>query len=172
MQLGELAKNVGIVDFPGAGMMAARDVGDVDEIDEVQVFFELGNEVAGRNLLVKEIVEEFDVRIANGAYDLKAFGGVRQEVFGILFGVDVLYEKVDFVFCGDVRAALKGFDTVGMHLFWRKAGNLVAGLHDETRTFEFPHGRDEIAQGFEKGVAFSGIRERNPYAASAVNLDA
>src|SRR5690348_9785210 len=116
MQFGKLAKNIGIVDFSGAGMMATGHVSDVDEVDEVQIFFELGDEVAGRDLLVKEIVEEFDVRIADGADNLKAFGRMREEVFGIFLRIDVFDEKVDFVFGSEVSATLEGFDAIGVHL--------------------------------------------------------
>src|SRR5690349_16751692 len=85
VQLAELAKNVGIVDFAGAGMMAAGHVGDVDEIDEIQILFELSEEVPGRDLLGKEIVEECDVGMAEGTDDVEACGGVRKEIFGIFF---------------------------------------------------------------------------------------
>ena len=95
-----------------------------------------------------------------------------KEILGIFFRVDIFDKEFDVVFSGDIRAALKGFDAVGVHFLGREARNFVSRLHNETGAFEFPHGGDEIAQGFEKGVAFGGIRQRNPYAAGAVNLNA
>src|SRR5213082_1260937 len=118
MQFGELAKNVGIIDFAGAGMMAAGHVGDVEEIDEIQVLFELGDEVAGRDLLVKEIVEEFDVGVADGTDYVKTFGGMRQKIFGIFVRVEVFDGMVDFVSSGVVPAPLEGFDEIGVHSSW------------------------------------------------------
>src|SRR5438034_5344754 len=60
-QFGELAENVGIVDFTGAGVVAAGNVRNVDDGDEIDVFFELGDKITGGNLLVEEIVEKLDV---------------------------------------------------------------------------------------------------------------
>src|SRR5215470_3079510 len=93
MQLAELAKNVGIVDFARAGMMAAGYIRDVDQIDEIQVLFKFGDEVARGDLFVKEIIKKFDVRIADGADDFKAFGGVGQKIFGVFFRVDVFNKQ-------------------------------------------------------------------------------
>src|SRR5689334_7345309 len=132
-------------------MMAAGHVSDMDKVDEVQIFFELGDEVAGGDLLVKEIVEKFDVGIADGADDVKTFSGMRQEILGIFLRVDVFDEEVDLVFGGDVAAALESFDAVGVHFLMGEAGNIVARLHDEACALEFMHGGNEIAKSFEKG---------------------
>src|SRR5882724_9260267 len=60
-EFAELSKDVWVMDFAGSEIVAARNVGDVDEADEIDIFFELGDEVAGGNLFVKKIVKKFDV---------------------------------------------------------------------------------------------------------------
>ena len=49
-------------------------VGDVDESDEIGVFFEFGDEVSFGDLLVEEIVKELYVRIVDGPGDFETFG--------------------------------------------------------------------------------------------------
>src|SRR5205814_2688333 len=43
---------------------------------------------------------------------------------------------------------------------------------DEACAFEFMHGGDEIAKSLQESVALGGIRQGNPHAAGAVELDA
>src|SRR5580704_15306206 len=58
-EFAELSKDIGKVDFTGSGIVAAGDVSDVDESDQIDVFFELGDEIAIGNLFVEKIVEKF-----------------------------------------------------------------------------------------------------------------
>src|SRR6266568_4739464 len=153
-------------------MMAAGNVGDVNQADKIDVFFELGDKVAGRNLLVEKIVEEFHMGITDGTDNVKTFGGLSEGILGIFFRVDVFDEERDVVFGGDLSATLEGFDAVGVHFRGREARNFVPGLHNEAGAFEFVHGGNNFAQGFEKVIAFAGVGQRNPYAAGTVNLDA
>src|SRR5205085_5935738 len=131
MQFGELAIKIGVIDFAGAGMMPAGNVGNVDKADEIDVFLELFDEVAFGNLLVEKIVEKFDVGIADGADDVQTFGGAGKKIFGIFFGVDVFDEQLDIVFGGDIGAALESLDAAGVHVSLGEPGDFVANLHDE-----------------------------------------
>src|SRR5207248_9054268 len=161
-----------LVDFAGSGVVAAGNVGDVDEADKIDVFLEFFDEIAFGDLLVEEIVEKLDVRIAGGTDNVKTFCGAGQKIFGIFFRVDVFNEQLDLVFGGDIGTALKRFDAVGVHLLRREAGNLVAGLHDEARAVQFAHGGNEIAKGLEKSFTLGSVRKRKPHAAGAIELHA
>ncbi len=63
VELCELAVDVSVVDFAGAGLMAAGHVGDVDEGDERDVSFEGFEEVSGLALLMVEVAEDADARV-------------------------------------------------------------------------------------------------------------
>src|SRR5450432_3346569 len=55
-QLAELAENIRVVNLASAGVVAAGHVGHVDYAHLIEIFFELGEEVAFGDLIVKEIV--------------------------------------------------------------------------------------------------------------------
>src|ERR1700732_4836527 len=55
-QFGELSKDIWVINFAGAGIVTAGNVGNMDEADQIDVFFKLGDEIAGGNLLVEKIV--------------------------------------------------------------------------------------------------------------------
>src|ERR1700732_1628213 len=55
-QLAELAVDIWVVDLAGTGIVAARDVGDVHNADEVEILSEFCEEGAFGNLVVEEIV--------------------------------------------------------------------------------------------------------------------
>ena len=170
-QVGELTKNIGIVDFAGARMMTAGNVSDVHKANEADVFLELGDEVASGNLLVEKIVEELDVRIANGADNLKAFGRSCKKILGILLGVDVFDEQLDVVFAGNFSATLERFDAVRAHFNRRETNDFVSGLHNKASAFQLVHGGDEFAKRFEKSFASAGICQGQPDTAGGVNFD-
>ena len=73
-QLSEFPIDICIIDFAGAGLVAAGDVGDVDEADYIDVLVELFDEIAFGDLFVEEVVEELDLRVVDGANDLDGFG--------------------------------------------------------------------------------------------------
>ena len=130
----------------------------MDQADEIDVLFELGDQVAFSDLFMKKIVEELDVRIADGTNNFKTFRRRSEEVLGVLFGIDVLNEELDVVLRGDFPAALQGFDTVGAHLLGTHTGNSVASLQDETIAFELFHQGKEVAEGLEEWFTVGGIR--------------
>src|ERR1700733_2886697 len=75
VQLDEFAEDVGVVDFAGAGLVAAGNVGNVDEADDVDVLLKFFNEIAFGDLLVEEIVEKLHVGMVHFADDLDGFCG-------------------------------------------------------------------------------------------------
>src|SRR4030095_2659638 len=75
IQFAELAIDVGEINFPGAGFVAPRDVGNMDKSEVVHVFCELGDEISVRDLFMKKIVEKLDMRIVYFAHDVKTFRG-------------------------------------------------------------------------------------------------
>ncbi len=71
----EFAIDVGVVDFAGAGLMAAGNVGDVDQPDHVDMLVEFLDEIAFGDLFVEKIVQELDLRVVDGADDVDGFLG-------------------------------------------------------------------------------------------------
>src|SRR6202011_4072150 len=110
IQLADFAENVRVIDFPGAGFVTAWNVRDVQQANDIKIFFEFGDEVAFSDLLVKKIVEEFDTGMGDFAHDLKAFSGGSEKVFGIFDGVDIFEKDFHILRGGCVAQALKGID--------------------------------------------------------------
>ena len=115
VELRQLAIDVGVIDLAGAGLVAAWDVGYVNEADHVDVLFELLDQVALGDLLVKYVVEKLDLRVVDGADDFDSFGGRGEEVLRILFGVDALEQQadrlaIDLLAFDYVSGALERFD--------------------------------------------------------------
>lgn len=53
-QLAELAEDIWIVYLAGTGVVATRDVGDVNNTDQIEILFQLCQEIAFRDLVVKK----------------------------------------------------------------------------------------------------------------------
>ncbi len=130
----------------------------MDQADEIDVLFELGDQITFSDLFMKKVVEELDVRIADGTNNFKTFRRRGEEVLGVLFRIDVLNEELDVVLRGDFPAVLQGFDTVGVHLFGTLTRNSVAGLQDEAIAFELFHQREEVVERLEEWFTVGGIR--------------
>src|SRR5450432_4012233 len=106
--------------------MAARDVGNVDNADDVEVLVELGEEIAFSNLVVEKIVEKLKVGSADGTYDFETFEDGGQEIFWIFQRVDIFEKDTDFFCGGEFGGALQRFHAGVMHLLVAEAGNFVA----------------------------------------------
>ena len=61
-QLAELAENIWIIDLAGTGIVTAGNVSDMDNTDQLDILFELCEEIAFGDLVVKEIIEKLHVR--------------------------------------------------------------------------------------------------------------
>jgi hypothetical protein len=85
IELAEFAENGFIVNFAGAGLVAAGNIGNVNEADEIDIFFELGDQISFGDLFVEEIVKESYVGIVDGADNFEAFGG-GEKYFGFSSG--------------------------------------------------------------------------------------
>src|ERR1700688_1176185 len=55
-QLAELAEDIWIIDLASTGIVTGGHVGDVHNTDEVEILFQLGEEIAFGDLVVKEII--------------------------------------------------------------------------------------------------------------------
>ena len=101
----EVADHLGIVDFAGTRLVAARCVGNVDMSELVAV---LGNGIANAafiNLHVVYIVKQLQARGANQAADFRAHLGGGEEVADMVGGdVERLKVEVDFLPLGKLGA--------------------------------------------------------------------
>src|SRR5207247_9220943 len=71
IQFGQFAKNIFVIDFTRAGLMAPGNIGNVDQAYVLNVFLQLFNEVSLRNLLRKTIVAKLNLRVFDGFYYLE-----------------------------------------------------------------------------------------------------
>ncbi len=70
VKLGQLAVDIGVVDLAGSRLMAARNVGHVDQPNRVDVLVQLLDQVALRHLLVEDVVEKLHLGMVHRADDL------------------------------------------------------------------------------------------------------
>src|SRR5215831_4254945 len=77
VELCECAEDIRVIDFAGAGFVAAGNVGDVNDGGEVDVFLQLVDQISLGDLLVVEVVKKLHVGAGHFADDLKALGDGR-----------------------------------------------------------------------------------------------
>jgi len=75
LELSELLVDIRIVDFAGAGFVAARNVGNMDQTDDVDVLVQFFYEIALSDLLMEEVVQKLNLRMVDGANDFDSFRG-------------------------------------------------------------------------------------------------
>jgi len=75
LELSELPIDICIIDFAGAGLVAAGDVGDMNEADHVDILLQFFDKIALGDLFVEEVIEELNLRVVDGAHDVNGLGG-------------------------------------------------------------------------------------------------
>ncbi len=156
--------------------MAAGDVGDMDEADDVDVLVEFLDEIAFGDLLVEDVVEKLHLRVVDGADDVNGFGGRWQEVVGVLFEIDAFEKQahglaVDLFAFNERSGALEAFDAALMLGLARETGNDVAGEDDHRRAGERFHRRESLAQLGEKGIANGWIADSVMQPGGCIKVD-
>src|SRR5207248_3328356 len=73
-QLGQLAKDIDVIDFARAWLMPAWNIGNMHQSNLVIIFLQLRDQVPFRYLFVEEVIYRLDVRIVYLAHDLESLG--------------------------------------------------------------------------------------------------
>src|SRR5260370_21601020 len=93
LQLGQFAEDIPVVDLAGSGLMAAGDVGDVNQSYVFDVLFQFFDEITLGNLFVEKIVEELHLGMSDRFYDLESTADRGKEVVRIFFRINVLEQQ-------------------------------------------------------------------------------
>src|SRR4051812_48403886 len=73
LESNQLAIDILVMDFTGSGLVASRNICNVNQPNQVDVLLQFLDQIPFRNLLVKEIVEQLHLRMVDGPNDFEAF---------------------------------------------------------------------------------------------------
>ncbi len=146
VEVGEEAEDLVVADLAGAGLVAAGDVGDVDEAYEIDVVLELFEEVSGLSLLVVDVVEDLEAGASDLAADVEGLGDAGEVDGGVFEGVDGLDDDIFVGALGEGKDALEVVDAD----LGGGALEALAGGEEELGTAELVGGGDGVGHaGFE-----------------------
>jgi len=123
----EITKQEGIVDFAGAGLVAAGVIGQLDVCDAVEMLLYSRGEVALHDLHVIDVILDEEIFRCHFGNDLGGLFRSGKEESGNVAGVDRLDQQLDMLLCKGVRSVAEVFDKHPTKFRWIGASGRDSG---------------------------------------------